>query len=246
MLKKKTHKIRLALFISGGATTACAIINACNANTLNIVPALVIASKNDIVGISRVIEAGMKKTDVVVIDPRQFDSPTSFAKKLISTCESRNINLIGQYGWLPMTPIRLINRFEGRIINQHPGPLDYGRPDFGGKGMYGRRVHCAVLYFRRNTNHDFWTEATAHLVTEQYDKGIVIGASPIPIEKYDTVESLQKKVLPIEHLVQINALKDFSEGKITKVKRLIPLIDKKEYFILKEAKKVADVLYPNG
>lgn len=57
------------------------------------------------------------------------------------------------------------------MINQHGGPLDPGRPDFGGRGMYGRRIHCARLYFVRATQRGFFTEATAQRVALQYDRG---------------------------------------------------------------------------
>src|SRR3989344_9538015 len=185
--------IRLALFISGGGTTACAIIKACRNNHNKITPVLVIASKKNIPGISRIRDLGFPKEQIFIVDPKNFKNSDSFAERLLFLCRKFNVNLIGQYGWLPLTPKKLIANYRNKIINQHPGPLDVTGIDFGGKGMYGRRVHAAVLYFRRATNHDYWTEATSHYVTDIFDRGAVIKSKKIKIQKGDTVDELQKR-----------------------------------------------------
>lgn len=239
-------KLRLALFISGGGTTASAIISACLSDRLMMDPVLVIASKKNIDGFEKVRKTGFNKKNITVIDPLLCTSKREFANKLICECRKRDVELIGQYGWLPLTPSLLIRQYEGRIINQHPGPLDPPRADFGGKGMYGRRVHCAILYFRRVTNHDFWTEAITHMVTEEFDKGEVIKRKKIKILPGDTVEDLQKRVLPIEHEVQIEALDEFIKGKVKVYHRREPLVKNSELSILKKAKEIARILYPHG
>lgn len=240
-------KLRLALLISQGGTTACAIIQACKKGILAIDPVLVIASSNGIVGITRVKEIGFPKKDIVIVDPNRYADRQEFAEKLLDACEERNVDIVGQYGWLPYTPKKFVDRYEGKIINQHCGPLDSSTNiDFGGQGMWARRVHCAVLYFRRITNHDYWTEATAHLVTEEFDKGAVIKRKKVSILPDDTVESLQKRVLTVEYDVQIEALNDFAQNKVKVLKREKPLIPKSEEKILQEAKRIAAVLYPNG
>jgi phosphoribosylglycinamide formyltransferase 1 len=241
-----SKKIRLALLISGGGTTAQAIINACFSGRLQIDPVLVIASKNGIKGISRVQEAGITTNQIVIINPKAYKNSRVFGEKLIDVCKSFQVDIVGQYGWMPLTPVQFIRAYEGKIINQHPGPLDNGRADFGGKGMYGRRVHCAVLYFRRMTNHDFWTEATTHFVTDQFDKGQVIQHKKVDIRPDDAVEDLQQRVLPIEHEVQIEVLNDFVLGKVKVVKRSTLLVKDNELKILEEAKKIASMLYPKG
>lgn len=238
--------IRLALFISGGGSTACAVINACRQNILKFEPVLVIASKKDAAGIDKIIQLGFPKRNIKVISPKNYNNSESFADSLLYECHKKKVDLIGQYGWLPLTPEKLIKEFKNKIINQHPGPLDQNGIDFGGKGMYGRRVHAAVLYFRRITDHDYWTEATCHLVTEEFDRGKVIGRVKIRIANGDTVESLAQKVLPFEHQLQITVLQKFASGKIRKINRHQPLIQKNEIKILKDAKKIAAFLYPNG
>ncbi len=246
-----TKPLRLALLISGGGTTASAIIQACRNGVLLIEPVVVIASSGSISGISRVQEAGYPRESIEIIDPTGFADRKEFADALVAACEKYSVDLVGQYGWLPLTPRKLIEKYEGRIINQHPGPLDppSGPPaggDFGGKGMWGRRVHAAVLHFRRETNHDFWTEATTHLVTAEFDKGEVIKRKKVEIHPEDTVEDLQKRVLPVEYEVQIAALSDFANDSVTISKREKPLIRPEEVSILEAAKLKTGLEYPEG
>ena len=113
-------------------------------------------------------------------------------------------------------------------------------------GMYGKRVHEARLEFVRRTNHDFWTEATSHRVTSKFDEGTILKIKRVPIFPGDTAEILQARMLPIEHEIQIEILKDFSEGKEKEFYRDLSLIRKEEENILEESKELAKKMYPNG
>ncbi len=239
--------MRIALFISGGGTTMEAIIKACHKGEINnVIPALIIASSEDAGGIKKALNLGIPKEDIVVMSPKSFKNRNEFGEALIKECKTRQVDFIGQYGWLVKTPDNVCKEYEGMIINQHPGPLDNGRPDFGGKGMYGMRVHKARLEFVRRVDHDFWTEATAHRVTPVFDEGKIIKTKQVPIFKNDTAESLQARVLPIEHEVQIEVLKDFANNKVVEFTRDEPLILYGEEDILEECKRLAIEKYPNG
>ena len=246
----------LALLISGGGTTAEQILRACNPKTPGnhplsgkITPVLLIASRESDEGASGITKAlleGLAGPNVVVLKPRSFPSPLDFGEAIIKECEKRGVDLIGQYGWLPLTPPNVIERFQGRMINQHPGPLDPGYLDFGGKGMYGTAVHAARLYFVRAVGKDKfpWTEVTAHRVTEQYDEGAVIGRSEVPIEPRDTPYELQSRCLPFEHRLQIAVLESFVNGTVEELEREERLVlPGTEETILKEAKRAATLLF---
>ena len=248
--------IKLALLISGGGTTMEAIIKACkNGKLTNIEPVLVIASKPDAGGIEKARALGISDKDILVINPKDFSAqggPASgwdretFGEEIIKECKKREVNLIGQYGWMVKTPDNVINAFPNMIINQHPGPLDpNGNGDFGGAGMFGMRVHQARLCFVRKVNDNFWTEATTHRVTSEFDKGAVLKRKQVPILPDDTAETLQARVLPVEHEVQIETLQDFANGTVSEFKRENPLILKDEKKILEECKKLAKKMYPN-
>jgi phosphoribosylglycinamide formyltransferase-1 len=239
--------MRIALLISGGGSTMEAIIKATQNGTLvNVVPALIIASNINVNGINKAKELGISINDIVILDPKLFSNEELFGDSIIFECKKRNVDFIGQYGWMVKTPKNVCDAFYGMIANQHPGPLDTGRPDFGGTGMYGLRVHQARLEFVNKVNRDFWTEATAHRVTANFDEGVVLKRKKVVILENDTAEILKERVLPIEHEVQIELLKDFSENKVEELKREIPLILQGEEGILLECKENAINMYPKG
>lgn len=240
-------KLRIAMLISGGGTTMREILRAVKSGFLSRVePVLVIASRADAGGISKAIEGGMANNDVLVMRPRWFESPEMFGEFVLDACHKRGVDFVGQYGWLPKTPENVIEAYAGMMTNQHPGPLDPGRPDFGGPGMYGRRVHCARLHFAKCVPDSNWTEATCQRVAPEFDNGTLLAFMVVPIEEGDTVETLQARVLPTEHALQIETLKAFSEGSVREYRRPVPLVDAEYYGILAEAKQAAAKEYPSG
>ena len=241
--------IKLALLISGNGSTMEAIIKACRdgeLSGLDIKPILVIASNKEAGGIEKALKLGIKTEDVLVIDPKKCLDSNIFGEKILEECKKREINLIGQYGWMVKTPDNVISAYKDIIINQHPGPLDNGRPDFGGARMYGMRVHEARLEFVKKVQRDFWTEATTHMVTSNFDEGKIIKRKQVPIFPNDTAEILQARVLPVEYEVQIETLRDFIDNAVIEFHREIPLILPGEEKLLEECKENAKKLYPNG
>lgn len=243
------RKLRLGMLISGGGTTMASILESCKTGKLAqcIDPVIVIASNSSAKGLSKAHDAGISSENLHVIDP--IIHGAGFGTKLLHELTARNVDIVGQYGWLPRTPLEVIQRFPNAMINQHPGPLDIGREDFGGKGMYGRRVHCARLLFVRRTKRDSWTEVVAQLVDPEFDKGQVIAQSVVIISSDDTVETLQARALEMEHEVQIKALGIMAKcfgGTIPTERRDGPLIRSDEEAILAECKQTARLLYPNG
>lgn len=240
--------MKIALLISGGGTTAARVISECRPGGRldGVEPALVIASRPDAPGIQRVLDAGMPPENVIVIERSKFPTPGTFGGAIISECEKRGVEFIGQYGWMHLTPANVIGRYKGMMVNQHPGPLDIGREDFGGPGMYGMRVHAARILFVEKTGHDFWSEATAQLVAEEFDGGQVIKTGRVPINAGDTPEMLAARMLPVEHEVQIQALFDFLHKSVRVTHRDQPLVQPEEVSILEACKKEAIQMYPKG
>ena len=248
--------MKIALLISGGGTTMEAIIKATRNGTLvGVLPVLVIASNENAGGIEKAHNLGINDADILVINPKDFSSREDFGQKIIEECQKREVDFIGQYGFMVMTPENVINTYEGRIVNQHPGPLDT-RPymvggqvvhlDFGGAGMYGLRVHQARIEFVKKVNRDFWTEATCHRVTAEFDQGAILKRREVPIQDDDTAESLQERVLPMEHAVQIETLQDFANNNVKEWQRENPLVLSDEEGILEECKQIAIKMYPKG
>lgn len=239
------EKLRIAMLASGGGTTALEIIKACKSGRLNrVLPIGVIASREDAGVIAKAQAEGLA---TVVINRRDSDSPEEFGDKILTMCRAWRVDFIGQYGWMPMTPENVIEAYRGMMVNQHPGPLDPGYYDFGGQGMYGRRVHAARLYFVRMTQQQYWTEATAQRVDPRYDRGLVVHREVVPIQPDDDPISLQQRVLPVEHKVQIEALELFAEDRVPTLVRQERLIGFTYMLkVLTDAKHAAELLFPRG
>ncbi|MDO8559435.1 MAG: formyltransferase family protein [bacterium] len=239
--------LRLALLISGSGSTAAAIIAACaDGGPLygKIKPALLVSSAPDAGGIGKAVSGGIPTRDVAIIMPGK--SPEQFGEKLLQALQGHAIDLIGQYGWMPKTPPAVVAAYHHRAINQHCGPLDPGRPDFGGQGMYGLRVHCARLYFARTIGRNLWTEATAQLVAAEFDAGPVLHRESLEILADDTPLSLRDRLLPVEHQIQIETLARYADGLRAPLPRITPLVLPQEQPVLRDAKRVARLLFPHG
>lgn len=254
------EQLRTAILISGGGSTSEAVINKCQNRSLEgIEPILVISSNPKAEGLAKAQKLGIKTE---VVQPRQFLTVEDFGDQLLNLLHQNRIDLIAQLGWLPRTPINVIQEYDKRIFNQHPAPLDPGNPDFGGQGMYGLRPHLAILLYQQLTGLSFPTEATTHQVNQDYDKGVIIRRTPMSILRPERVmnieeitdnpkfqqqllmsaKEIQKELLPIEHRNVIMTLQDFAQREVPYFKREKPLIDKQNIEALNEAKRVAVAL----
>jgi len=117
--------------------------------------------------------------------------------ELLTLLDKFRIDLVVLAGYLKRIPSKVISEYAGRIINVHPALL----PAFGGEGMYGARVHEAVIASGADE-----TGVTVHLVNDDYDRGPIIAQWRVPVEKSDTPESLAARVLNVEHVVYPRAV----------------------------------------
>ena len=101
-----------------------------------------------------------------------------------------SVDLVVLAGYVRLVPANVIAAYRGHVVNVHPALL----PAFGGKGMYGRRVHEAVLASGARE-----TGATVHLVDEAYDHGATLAQARVPVLPGDTPELLAQRVLEVEH-----------------------------------------------
>ncbi len=231
-------KERLAILISGGGSTMQQIIKSVQSKELDLDIACVISSNPDAGGIRKALDLGIPQKDVITVDPKDKEN---FAATLINELKIRNVTVVSQNGWLPLTPPIVINQYKNSIFNQHPGIV----PDFGGKGMYGRRVHAATLLFRRLTKRDYWTNVIVQKVALNFDEGQVLKTNRVDIFPFDTVEDLQSRCLPIEHQTCVDFLKDFVAKNIHPI-TLPSVVCSGEEETLVQVKNIAINLYPHG
>ena len=178
--------LNIAVLISGGGTNLQSLIDNIDAGSINGEIKIVISNRKDAYGLVRAEKAGI---EALYIDPSGL-SDEEYNRKIIKELEKRNIELVVLAGYLKILSKEFIQKYNKKIINIHPSLL----PKFGGKGYYGERVHKAVLESGEKT-----TGATVHFVDEGTDTGPIILQKTVEVKEDDTVESLQKRVLELEH-----------------------------------------------
>jgi len=179
-LKSTEHHI--AIFASGNGSNAEAIIQYFQKDE-NIKVALVVCN-NPNAGVTEI--ARIYNIPLQIISNETLQHPELILEQL----EKFNINWIVLAGFLRKIPDAIIHQYHNHIINIHPALL----PKFGGKGMYGDKVHEAVIQ-----NNETETGITIHLVNEHYDEGQIIFQQKVAIDKNDTVETVRDKVRKSEH-----------------------------------------------
>ena len=238
-----------------------AVVMACQRKRLNLNPVIVVSSRDDAGGIEK---ARALRIETVVVRPERYRIREEFGEELLAVMEKYGVEILSQNGWLPLTPGNVVEKYLGRMINQHPGPLDPSRPDFGGKGMYGSRVSCARVAYEWVTEAENpWTEATVHWVTKEYDEGELIRTARVeferrgrrvtiaelvndPRELMRATEELQRRLLPMEHENVIEALAMVARSERGLGRRDKVLVAEENWEILEEVKKLARSLYLKG
>ena len=124
---------------------------------------------------------------------------------ILDTLQRHGVDVVVLAGYMKMLGPAVLSRYEGRVLNVHPALL----PKFGGKGMYGRRVHEAVLAAGEPV-----TGATIHVVDAEYDHGPVVAQSEVLVLPGDTPESLSARVLEREHELLVQTLQKVAAREI--------------------------------
>jgi len=180
-------KAKLAVFISGGGTGLQSLIDASQSGKLDADIVLVVSSKRKAYGLQRAEQAGI---DTFVFREKRYPDKDIAAKSLLAELKDRDVDYIALAGYLKLLHPSIIHAYHKKITNIHPALL----PKFGGKGMYGKYVHEAVI-----AAGDKESGVSVHLVDEIYDNGRVLAQSKIPVNPDDTPETLAARVLKEEH-----------------------------------------------
>lgn len=170
--------VRVAVLVSGGGTNLQALLDALHNSPVARV-ARVISNRPDAGALARAQRA--KVPAVVLREPRD-------AGELLGVLQ--DIEIVVLAGYLKLVPADVVRRFRGRMINIHPALL----PAFGGAGMYGHRVHEAVLASGAKESGP-----TVHFVDEEFDRGAIIDQERVPVKPGDTADTLAARVLEAEH-----------------------------------------------
>jgi formyltetrahydrofolate-dependent phosphoribosylglycinamide formyltransferase len=172
--------MRVAVAVSGRGSNLEALLRALGDDA----PArvvLVVSNRADAAALARAREHGV---------PAEVLSQPADATEWLDRLEHHRVDLLVLAGYLKLVPAAVIARYRDRILNVHPALL----PAFGGRGMYGHRVHEAVLASGARESG-----ATVHLVDEVYDRGRILAQGRVPVLPGDTAETLAARVLSVEH-----------------------------------------------
>ena len=182
--KHKTTKNvkKIAILASGSGSNAENIANYFNGSNYAEV-SFIIANNPEAYVIERAKRLGI---ECAVVTKAQFME----ADEIIAMLQERSIDFVVLAGFLLLVPAKLIRAYPGRIVNIHPALL----PKHGGKGMYGDRVHKAVV-----ESGDTESGITIHLIDEQYDKGTTFFQAKCPVLPTDTPDDVAAKVHALEY-----------------------------------------------
>lgn len=170
--------VRVAVLVSGSGTNLQALLDTLKSSMVARV-VRVISNRADAGALDRARRANVATT--VLRNPAD-------ANELLAALHGAQLVVLA--GYLKLVPTAVVAHFRGRMINVHPALL----PDFGGPGMYGHRVHAAVLASGAKVSG-----ATVHFVDEQFDRGEIIAQERVRVEPGDTPDSLAARVLEAEH-----------------------------------------------
>ena len=196
-------RVNIVVMISGSGTNLQALIDKIHNNEeVNGDIKLVISNNDDAYGLIRAKNNGI---ETMVINRKQYNSAPQYEEALIDILKRADTGLIILAGYLAFVPDKIIERYENSIINIHPSLI----PGFCGKGFHGEKVHQEAI--NRGVKV---SGATLHFVSKVLDSGPIIIQRCIDVDFDDTPESLQKKVLEIEHEILPLTVKLFIENKL--------------------------------
>ncbi|MFW6031807.1 MAG: phosphoribosylglycinamide formyltransferase [Phycisphaeraceae bacterium] len=200
MPKVRHDPIRLAVLLSGGGTTMQNLADEIAAGRLRAKISVVIASNDQAYGLKR---AEKLKVPSFVVPRTEYDTAEDFSDHLFDLVRDAGADLVCLAGFLSLLAIP--DDFVNRVINIHPSLL----PAFGGKGMYGRRVHEAVIETGCKVSG-----CTVHFANQEYDRGPILIQRTCPVEEDDTPDTLAARVGEQEHIAYPEAIRLIAQRRV--------------------------------
>lgn len=195
-------RVRLGVLVSGGGTNLQAILDRIRCGSLDAEVGVVISNNSQAGALER---ARSRQIPAFHISSRRFPDPADLDEAILRALREHGVELVALAGYMKRLGPRVLGAYPDRILNVHPALL----PAFGGQGMYGIRVHEAVIASGAKL-----TGVTVHLVDAVYDHGPIIAQRAVPVEDDDTPESLFERVLKVEHALYPEVLQWFAEERV--------------------------------
>jgi phosphoribosylglycinamide formyltransferase 1 len=190
--------MRLAIIASGAGTTAQAVIDACAQGRIDGSVVLVIANNADAQVLARAAAAQIPSEH---LSSRTHPDPRALEQAMLDALAAAAVTHVLLAGYMKKLGPGVVAAYAGRMFNTHPALL----PAHGGRGMYGDRVHAAVLAAAETRSG-----ATVHLVTDDYDVGPIVAAAEVPVLPGDDVSTLGARVRAAERALVVAVLADLA------------------------------------
>jgi phosphoribosylglycinamide formyltransferase-1 len=191
--------LHVALLVSGEGTTLESLAETIDGGRLPARVVLVVADRPHAPAIERARRRGLP----TLVLPFRGTPPTTWSSRLTTELRAAGADLVILAGFLAILPPAFVHEWAGRLINLHPSLL----PKFGGPGLYGTKVHAAVL-----AANETQTGATVHLVTDDVDAGPALMQAVVPVERGDTPERLRERLHPVESELLVRVIRRFADG----------------------------------
>ena len=210
---KAPMSVRIAILLSGRngrGSNMQAITEACASGGIAGEVALVVGNFAESPALARASEMGLP---TLTLASKQAEE--TYAQALLTALADARIDLICLAGYMRKVPNAVVSAYRGRLMNIHAALL----PAFGGQGMYGPRIHEAVLEYGAKVSG-----CTVHFVDEGYDTGPIICQAAVPVEENDTPETLAARVLIAEHETYPRAVALFAAGRLSVAGRRVRIL----------------------
>lgn len=195
-------QVKIGVLISGSGSNLQSIIDNIENGNIKGKIEVVISNRKDAYGLERARQHNIKD---VYIRQGDYESFEDFNDAIIEELKSNGVELLVLAGYLKILSSKFIEEYRNRIINIHPSLI----PSFCGKGYYGLKVHQAALDYGVKLSG-----ATVHFVDEGADTGPIIIQEAVEVSYEDTAQSLQEKILKLEHKILPLAVKYYCDGRI--------------------------------
>lgn len=195
-------KLKIAALASHGGSNLQAILDAIRDGRLDAEVTLTISNNSAAKALERARADGVA---TLHLSSATHPAPGALDAAMLEAIRSSGADLIVLAGYMKKIGPRTLAAYRGRILNIHPALL----PRHGGPGMYGIHPHESVL-----ASGDAESGPTVHVVDEEYDRGPILAQQCVPVEPGDTPETLQQRVLTVEHTIYAETLGKIASGEI--------------------------------
>ena len=196
------NKLALGVLASHGGTNLQAIIDSCRSGAIDAEVRVVTSNNSHSLALERARSANIPASH---LSGSTHPDPDDLDEAIADTLRRHGVQVVALAGYMKMLGPRTLGAYRNRILNVHPALL----PKFGGHGMYGERVHAAVL-----ASGDSVSGVTVHLVDEKYDHGPVVAQAEVPVLPGDTPDTLAARVLEQEHILYPMTIHRIATGEV--------------------------------